>query len=641
MVAEVPDQQEEKGSFEQISLALLLIRALDRKWTGTLTIEPPSGERELLEFQRGLLCRVLVPDEFARLGQLLVDAKVVTSEELESALGEGGLLGTALIERGIIDEKTLQRALVLQLLKRTTRIFGCTPDTEWGYRPDSELFEGMPEGVRIDTLRVLWAGLSAHDEMGSWQSLTLKRIGESPFQVRQEVNLRRFGFTGDARKVVRLVRDERLTVKDLVARGGAPEEVVKQIVYLLAISRYLDFAPVGGEDSAAPISSGSGSSSVTDEPSISDDPTIDESSEGPSSSDEQAAVKKPRRVARIKLRRVAVKAAAPDPPGSGEHRVPPARSSSEATASSERQDDSSERQDDIPDIAVESSSEPATAADQLAAELKSRLARLSRETPFSLLNIKPKDVRNKSDDELTDVFWAAYEDCSKKWHPDHCPNDQEELAEGMAKIHDAMTDAFMKLTESEDRHELIEEYAKRKAEEKVSAEDPDAKVSHPPVAEESYPEADASPPSSGERPIEDPPSGDRPIEDLDLSPTELHAKALVALSEQRLDEALTLCRSACEAQPDNPDYLASSVWIRASMEAPDTKVLLLDLDGVLREHPDHIQARFYRGVLRRRLGSENAAKRDFERVLELQSGHAGAKAQLAALSQGAKKKARK
>ena len=81
MVSLVSEQQEEKGTFEQISFALLLIRGLDRRWTGTLTVNQGAGERSLLEFQRGLLCRVLVPDPYARLGKLLVDAKVVTEDQ--------------------------------------------------------------------------------------------------------------------------------------------------------------------------------------------------------------------------------------------------------------------------------------------------------------------------------------------------------------------------------------------------------------------------------------------------------------------------------------------------------------------------------------------------------------------------------
>ena len=532
-----------------------------------------------------------------------MDAGVVTEEELETALAAGGLLGSALRKQGLIDKKTLQRALVLQLLKRTSRIFGMPPSTKWAFTPSLEIFTKMPEGVRIDSLRILWAGLSAHGEMGNWLDLTLKHVGESPFQVRKDVNLRRYGFTGDAGKVVKLVRDERRTLSQVIAEGLAPEDVVRTIVYLLAITRYLDFTPAGEEPSAPPISSSSESgvvAGVTDEASISDETTSDETSasEGPVSSGDDRSVKNPRRVARIKLRRVAVRPAAPDPPGSGEHRPPLPRSSADASVP--------------PAEAMSSDGAPDSGPshhDPLHAEVKSRLARLSMETPFSLLNLEPADLKGQTDDDaLTDVFWEAYERCSRRWHPDKCPTEQTELREGMTKIYEAVTDAFISLTEADGRHELIRTF--------LAAQDkPDSERD------------EAAPPSSG----------DRPIEDLKLSPTELHAKALVALSEEKIDEARALCRRACDAEPENPDFRASSVWIRASMADPKTKELLLDLDAVLRRHPDHVQARYYRGVLRHRLGSNNAATRDFERVVELQSSHAGARAQLEKLAQLKKK----
>lgn len=611
-------ESDEGGTFEQVSLALLMIRALDRRWTGTLKLQLAGGDVETLEFQRGLVCRALVPDAYARLGELLLAAKVVTAEELDEALSRGGLLGAALNEQKVIDDTTLQRALVLQLLRRTSRMFGRPPDTRWSFTTSLVAFDGMPEGVRIDTLRLLWAGLSVHGEMGNWLALTLKRIGESPFQVRQDVNLRRFGFTADARQVVRKVRDERLTLPRLLELGIAPEDVVRQIIYLLAITRYLDFSPVEQVDSAPPISSSSGAASIGDEPSISDETTVDETSaaESPISSDGQAAPAPPRRVARIKLRRVAVRPAAPDPPGSGEHRSPQ-KSSGEVVAGPPSSDSTLEA---LPDGAL----------DQLRAEVTSRLSRLSQETPFSLLDLKPVDLEGKEDSELTEIFWDAYERCSKKWHPDNCPsevNESElnELVEGMTRIYDAMTQAFVELTESQSRHALVAAFLGAAEGEPATVRSRDSGAD-----EDGDADPDTAPPSSGER----------RVETIEVLPADLHAKALAALSEQELDEALRLCKAASEAQPDNADFLATLVWIQASADRPDTKVLLLDLDGILRGHPDHAQARFYRGVLRRRLGSDNAAKRDFERVLELQPGHSGAKAQLGALS-NQKKRARK
>lgn len=617
----MPERGEERGTFEQISLSLLLIRALDQRWTGMLVLTAPERERTVLEFQRGLICRALVDDNHARLGEVLVGAGVLTESELETALGEEGVLGATLMASGLIDEKTLQRALVLQLLKRMVRTFSLPAAASWTFSTDQTAFAGMPDGLRIDTLRVLWAGLSAHGEMGQWMAATVKRIGESPFQIRHDVNLRRFGFTGDARRVVRAVRDERTNVPDLLTRQLAPEDVVRQIVYLLAITRYLDFAPVGGDSLPPSGTSSSDEPSLTDEVSISDDTTTDEQSgavsEPPTSSDEvPTATPQPRRVARIKLRRVAVRPAAPDPPGSGEPRgastpqspaVPPAAKSSSDTIalSSSLRSSAQAGVDTLPD---------SSAKEHLRAEINSRLARLERETPLSLLNVTPAQLRGKPDAQITDILWAAYERCSRRWHPDNCPGELSDLREGMAKIYDAMTDAFMSLTEPSRRGETLQ----RLLQTMPRGSD------FPPTVR-----SDTGFSEAGEE-IEHPPSGERVV-DAGLAATELHARALVALSEQRYAEALGLCRDACDVAPGNPDFLASSVWIRASMPQPDTKLLLLDLDALLRDFPDHVQGRYYRGILRRRLGSDNAARRDFERVIELQPGHAGAEAQLAAL----------
>jgi tetratricopeptide (TPR) repeat protein len=255
-----------------------------------------------------------------------------------------------------------------------------------------------------------------------------------------------------------------------------------------------------------------------------------------------------------------------------------------------------------------------------------------------------------------------------------------DLAGVMETIHDAMTQAFVQLTESPERHALLADFVRGRAtsepptmrsESETLATDSSPSVPEP-VASKSAAALDAHfPTKSGERlsspqdadvsaeALRSPPgalthdekinnnanmnalppsSGARPVDTTQLSAVELHAKALIALSEQRFDEARGYCRSACDLAPDNPDFLASSVWIRASSPRPDTKVLLLDLDGVLREHPDHVQARYYRGVLRRRLGSDSAAARDFDRVLELLPGHAGAASQLAELAKSAVKK---
>jgi tetratricopeptide (TPR) repeat protein len=615
---------EEAGSLEQISFALLLIRALDKRWSGTLTLDTPDGLEQLIQLDRGLVSRVLVPDGYARLGDIVVEAGVVMESELELALASEGLLGQALAGARLIDAKTLQRALVLQLLKRLVRNFELPVETRWTYSPEAAAFDGLPEGVRIDTLRVLWAGLSAHGETGSWIAATLRRIGESPFQVRSDVNLRRFGFTGDARNLVRIIRDEHCTVRDIVDQAVAPESITHLIVYLLAITRHLDFAPAGTSQTLSGIqiddeSSTDSVSASSDQPSSDSHPQLAGAPE--------AQTSKLQRVARIKLRRVPLRGDRDSSTGDVPRDRPSDRLSDRprdrpSDRPSDRPRDRpsdrwSDRSDDRPSDHpwVELHDEPdlprdhavtvpsADVRNHLFAEIKSRLARLEHESALSLLNLDADDFDGKSDDEATEIAWDALERASRRWHPDACPRELSELRGGMARIHDAMTQAFEVLVDPARRRTVIST-ARRLSD------------AQPRWAEDARLDERKSAPS-------DPASGRRAARDI--PPHKLHERALMAFAQQRYHEALRLCRQACDRAPGEPDYLATSVWIRAQLEHAEVDLLLLDLDDVLRNHPAHVTARYYRAILLRRIGRYADARHDLDRVLALEPDHEGAR----------------
>jgi tetratricopeptide (TPR) repeat protein len=209
----------------------------------------------------------------------------------------------------------------------------------------------------------------------------------------------------------------------------------------------------------------------------------------------------------------------------------------------------------------------------------------------------------------------------------------------MEKLHHAITHAFEMLADPARRAECLGQHPVEAADDHTASGErpvpPEALEALEPSEQRAprrarrlvrtLPSVEAEPEgTAGERTT--PPSGRRTVDNL--TPSQLHERALVAMSEQRLTEALRLCLLACEASPDNPDYIASSIWIRACVPKPDLKVLTLDLDDLLLHHEDHVQARYYRGVLRRRLGYDSAAKQDFERVLSLAPDHAGARQHL-------------
>jgi hypothetical protein len=620
-----PEGGEETGGFADITFAQLLIRALDQRWTGTLVIDPPSDMLHALDVDRGLVSRVLVPDDYAQLGTLLVESGVIMQSELDLALGEPGPLGQALIALGLLDDPTLRRALVLQNLTRLVRLFGLPLESEWIFHLERDTFDGMPDGARVDTLRVLWAGLSAHGEMGSALETTLERVGGTPFALRSDVKVDRFGFTGEVSRLVGLLQHDRMGLAELVDSGVTPPEVCRRVVYALAIARCLDFSPAGS-DSVAPVAP---SSSEEDEPTSSDETRVD----GPQL----------RQVARIKLRRVAL----------GRVRAEGSSRDSNEPPSPRLEAERSPKKDS------ETPPEPAPS------EIAGRLTRLQHDTPFTLLGLDTAAFSGRTEAAITEMLWDAYESLARRWDPDACPSERHDLREGMQKLHDAITEAFIALSDPVTRAVLLANCEPASGAAKPS---PAVDIALPSARRQAstlpgYSGAAARPPAAaadkgGTKPpasprlrrrrdattlpsvgaakglgVTTPHASPPPIGDL--LPSQLHERALVAMSEQRLSEALRLCLLACDAVPDNPDYAASSVWIRARMASADLDVLLDELDALLTRSPEHIASRFYRGVLRRKVGRIAGARQDFQEVLLLDPSHAGARKQLGAIARDA------
>lgn len=114
----------------------------------------------------------------------------------------------------------------------------------------------------------------------------------------------------------------------------------------------------------------------------------------------------------------------------------------------------------------------------------------------------------------------------------------------------------------------------------------------------------------------------------------LSVDELVALVRDRLAAkdprgALAPCDAARKAAPEDPDVVALAVWVRSQAGGADVKALRLDLDELLRAHENHVDALFYRAMLRKRL-NDGGAQHDLRRVLELAPGHADAARELEA-----------
>jgi hypothetical protein len=138
--------------------------------------------------------------------------------------------------------------------------------------------------------------------------------------------------------------------------------------------------------------------------------------------------------------------------------------------------------------------------------------------------------------------------------------------------------------------------------------------------------AAAESPRVGTPPAE-PPESTTALPDL----PELLELARTCLEEQDVDAALQASTLAYELAPKDPDALTLLTWIRSHVEGADLEELILELDEVLRDHEQHVEARLGRARLRLRFGDDAGAIRDLRRVLEHCPEHAHARTELAEL----------
>jgi hypothetical protein len=116
-----------------------------------------------------------------------------------------------------------------------------------------------------------------------------------------------------------------------------------------------------------------------------------------------------------------------------------------------------------------------------------------------------------------------------------------------------------------------------------------------------------------------------------MSATELFWLATEAMTERDVAAALDACDAGRKLAPDDPDLAALEVWARAQLGGADLKALAVQLDEVLGAHEKHVEARYYRGMLRKRLGDEAGCLCDLRNVVELSPEHQGACQELASI----------
>lgn len=182
----------------------------------------------------------------------------------------------------------------------------------------------------------------------------------------------------------------------------------------------------------------------------------------------------------------------------------------------------------------------------------------------------------------TEAVRAAYFRLAKLWHPDRIPAELEAFRAEIGAIFSHLTHAHGTLTDEQARRGYL---ATRARSSTAPASIREKKKAAPPEMLKEV---------------------DKAIARRDFATAEVHGAA------------------AYDNYGDDPEALAVYAWaLSHASEAPEDvlKASLVHLDKAISTNDDSVRARYYRGMIQKRLGNTNAAMRDFNHVTKIDPHH--------------------
>jgi tetratricopeptide (TPR) repeat protein len=247
-----------KGDLRSRPLAHLLVHALDRKLVGELFLAVPGGRTYVVQLLRGGPVKARPDQDETRTGELLVRRGLVSELDVGEALAEEGPLGDALIRRGRIDRELLRAVLEEQFAERMLRLFALPETTTFALRSGLVELSRWGYEAAVDPLALLWSGLRQHGHHSSHYVSMLEDLEHHPLSLHPRAVLDRFQLGLEEEAIIEALTRAPLLLRELIGLGVASEDLVRRLVYLLAITRYLDSGssqlPVGLEQGGvAPV----------------------------------------------------------------------------------------------------------------------------------------------------------------------------------------------------------------------------------------------------------------------------------------------------------------------------------------------------------------------------------------------------
>ncbi len=244
-----------EGSLSKTPIAQVLAYIFRKNLTGTLVLKDGGSNEYRIIFIKGMPSHVDGRGLGHPMGDVFVEAGLITRNELEAYVGEARrantMLGKFLMESGIIDRRQLDTAMRIQIRKRIKDLFSIM-DGVFEFHP-GENFVGISfddmvptsmAAILPDSLRSTWPDHQLADKLES--------IRQHTFCVADyEVCRKSFSWSRAEMSALETLGSKRWSLRKIEHMSGGNLRHFRLVLYTLLLTGYLDFQT--GEDEEARV----------------------------------------------------------------------------------------------------------------------------------------------------------------------------------------------------------------------------------------------------------------------------------------------------------------------------------------------------------------------------------------------------
>jgi tetratricopeptide (TPR) repeat protein len=264
-----------RGRLSTMSIAELLVLALERRLNGSFVFETPVSDRSALVVASGRVTKVRTAEPVDPLGRLLTDSGVIDDATLERGLRVAqerkDRLGDVLIQLDVVDRAVLEHTLREQLGRRLSWLGQLPEESAYGFYANVDFLEDRPE-CGVEPLGLIWRCIRDGHAMHPGQEAALSALGARPLRLRERAALERFDLSPDEMACLEGLRSRPLALDALITHTGLEATRARRLIYTLLITHQLDTeqrpstTPARPSPSTAPPAAAGGGNSPSSAP---------------------------------------------------------------------------------------------------------------------------------------------------------------------------------------------------------------------------------------------------------------------------------------------------------------------------------------------------------------------------------------